>query len=102
MSQEKLFKMLEKEQKCMSTRDLYEWSLNCEQMKPWMIFQDLIGYSETYGSVLADYKEPSLGLGYLELYKLGRALEEYAHRPKDVENFIERIFDLEIGEAVNE
>jgi hypothetical protein len=81
---------------------LYSWSSNYEDFKPFRKFLDLIGFAETYygdDSIrLADWKNPTDGLGYMEIGYLADALQEYANRPQDVERFIMEILDVE-GEA---
>ena len=86
---------------CEGVADLYRWSANYEDFKPFRKFLDLIGYAETaYGEemTLADWERPAEGLGYLELGKLAEALTEYANRPADVERWVMELLEVE-GEA---
>lgn len=81
---------------CEGISDLYSWSSNYPDMKPFRKFLDLVGYSaEHYGSPLDNWKEPSEALGYLELGKLGRAISEWADRPTDCEAFVSELLDVE-------
>lgn len=75
---------------------LYSWSFNCEEFKPFRAFLDLIGYSsENVGSNLANWTDPSEGLGYVELGYLAQALLEYSNRPQAVEGFIAELLEAE-------
>jgi hypothetical protein len=75
---------------------LYSWSLSCEEFKPFRAFLDLIGYSsENVGSNLANWTDPSNGLGYMELGYLAQALLEYSNRPQAVEGFIAELLEAE-------
>jgi hypothetical protein len=76
--------------------ELYSWSLNCENFKPFRVFLDLIGYSsENFGSNSANWEDPSDGLGFVELGYLAQALLEYSNRPQAVEGFIAELLDAE-------
>jgi hypothetical protein len=78
--------------------DLYNWSGNFDNFAPFRKFLDLIGYAEEmYGEEisLADWKNPSFSLGYIELGKLGEALTEYANRPQEVTRFIAELLEVE-------
>lgn len=84
---------------CEAVADLYRWSANYEDFKPFRKFLDLINYAEThYGDdsvTLAEWKKPADGLGYLELSKLAEALIEYANRPEDVERWLMQLLEVE-------
>lgn len=81
---------------CESIADLYRWSANYDDFLPFRKFLDLIGYTnEEYGIVLADWKEPHRGLGYMELAHLADALTEYANRPYDVTRWITDLLGVE-------
>lgn len=85
---------------CEAVADLYRWSANYDDFKPFRKFLDLIGYPETYygddSVTLADWSKPSDGFGYLELSKLADALQEYTARPEDVERWIVELLEVEI------
>lgn len=84
---------------CEGVADLYRWSANFEDFKPFRKFLDLIGFAETYygddSITLADWKSPAEGLGYLELSKLADALQDYTARPEDVERWLFDLFAVE-------
>jgi hypothetical protein len=57
----------------------------------------MIGYSEEeHGYNLCAEKMPSLG--YLEIDMLAKALTEYADRPNDVYDFVEKMMNAYTGE----
>jgi hypothetical protein len=57
----------------------------------------MIGYSEEeHGYILCAEKMPSLG--YLEIDMLAKALAEYADRPNDVYDFVEKMMNAYTGE----
>jgi hypothetical protein len=63
------------------------WSESCEQPTPYALFLDLIGWSEEqYGCRLCSESMPALG--YVEAYKLGKALEAWADHPREVEEHL--------------
>jgi hypothetical protein len=81
---------------CEGIESLYSWASNYQGMTPFRKFLDLVSYSsETYGSPLADWKEPSDCLGYMELGKLGEALTEWANRPLDCEAWVSELLSVE-------
>ena len=60
------------------------------------MFLDLVGHSaENLGSPLADWKDPSESMGYVELGKLGEALAEWSNRPQDCEAFVLELLSVE-------
>jgi hypothetical protein len=60
------------------------------------MFLDLVGHSaENLGESLADWKDPSESMGYVELGKLGEALVEWANRPQDCETFVSELLSVE-------
>jgi phage gp16-like protein len=68
---------------------LINWSFNCDAPTPYMLFQDLIGYSdEVYGEKLCK-KMPMLG--HIEIGYLAEALMEYANRPHDVTEWMDKL-----------
>lgn len=82
---------------CEAVANLIHWSMNYDLRTgtPYHIFLDLIGYSEEhYGEKLftGDY---SRVIGYLEADYLGDALKEYAHRPSEVEAFIDAVSEAD-------
>lgn len=80
---------------------LWDWSENCNYPTPATLFLDLIGYSiEEYGELLCgDMVKVISNLGYLEISMLGEALEEYATRPLDVIEFVEKLLEAETEES---
>jgi hypothetical protein len=81
---------------CDKIEALYSWSSNYERFAPYCKFLDLIGWSwETVGASLADWHKPSENLGYMELGAIGEALAQYSDHPQDVEDFIQKIWDVE-------
>ena len=92
-----IWEMLEEEAPpgCFAIQDLYSWSLNFESGKgPMTLFLDLIGWSEdNIGEALYDVQ--NLGLGYVELDKLGAALTAYASRPQDVREYVDALLEAE-------
>jgi len=71
------------------TARLLDWSENYDFPSPASLFLDLIGYSEEHlGENLTARKMPSLG--YLEIDMLAKALTEYATRPNDVYDWVEK------------
>ena len=73
------------------TAHLFSWCEgNYNFPAPSSLYLDLIGYSEEhYGQDLCLNKKPALG--YLEIDLVAKALTEYATRPNDVFNFVERL-----------
>lgn len=73
---------------CEGVAELVNWSMNFDyKSRPYLIFLDLIGYSEEeYGSKLVD--PANWNLGYYELHYLGEALKEYAQNPQAVDDYI--------------
>lgn len=70
------------------TAYLFEWSENYSFPSPASLFLDLIGWSEEYlGERLCGEVMPNLG--YLEADLLGKALQEYSHRPSEVMDWVE-------------
>lgn len=84
---------------CEGVADLYRWSANYDDFKPFRKFLDLIGFAETYygddSVTLAEWKRPAEGLGYLELSKLADALQEYTARPEEVERWVMQLLEVE-------
>ncbi len=77
---------------CEATGNLYHWSTNYDAGKgPFTLFLDLIGWSEE------ELGEPLYAsLGYVELGKLGDALNEYADRPSEVREFVDALLTAEM------
>lgn len=64
---------------------------------PYLLFLDLIGYSvEEYGTPFIT-KHAEI-LGYLEMDYIADALKEYATRPQDITDLINRHAELETEE----
>jgi hypothetical protein len=60
------------------------------------MFLDLVGHSaENLGSPLADWKDPSESMGYVELGKLGEALAEWSNNPQGCAAFVSEILEVE-------
>lgn len=85
---------------CEGVQDLYYWSTNFEAGRgPFALYLDLIGWTENEfgeGETVYDYAHRSLG--YVELSKLARALEEYANQPHDVYQYVEMLMQAEMGD----
>jgi hypothetical protein len=79
------------------TAALVRWSTNYnynDEGNPLPLFLDLIGYNEEqFGESSGRKVSP---LGFVELGYLGDALREYAERPQDIWNWLERLFASEI------
>jgi len=82
--------------------DLWSWSLNYDwkdARRPFPLFCDLVGYSlETYGDRLSSWgngNETTEGLGWMELDKLGKALCEYADRPRECDDWLDGLFSMD-------
>jgi hypothetical protein len=75
------------------TAHLMSWCEgNYDFPAPSSLFLDLVGYSEdTIGENLTARKMPSLG--YLEIDLLAKALTEYAKRPNDVRDFVDKLMN---------
>lgn len=78
-----------------ATSDLYHWSTNYDAGKgPFTVFLDLIGWSaDALGEPL--YDMGSASLGYVELGKLAKALDEYSDRPGDVREYVDALLEAE-------
>jgi hypothetical protein len=71
---------------------LWSWSSNYDHATPASFFLDLIGYSDdNYGEPLTSMADVPHRLGYLELGLLADALNEYANRPQDVIDYVDRL-----------
>jgi hypothetical protein len=76
--------------------DLFHWSTNYDYPTPATLFLDLIGYSDKhFGEPMFDLKHVPGRLGYLELGKLAKALDEYSDRPSDVLEYVQQLLDAE-------
>lgn len=83
---------------------LWSWSLNYDwgdARRPFPLFLDLIGYSqENYGCKSSVWGVgESEGLGWLELDLLGKALCEYADRPRDCDEWLAGLIESESAET---
>lgn len=79
---------------CEGVADLYRWSANYEDFKPFQVFLGLISY-EIDGEMMALPNMSTALLGYVELGKIAEALTEYANRPYDVERWISDLLAVE-------
>lgn len=79
--------------------ELISWSTNFDYPNsPYLVFLDLIGFSEeNYGESFIK-EDISKSLGYLELAMLADALKVYANRPLDVEEFILKLDEIAMEE----
>lgn len=75
------------------TAHLFSWCEgNYDFPAPSTLFLDMVGYSEEhFGENQTANKMPSLG--YLEIDLLAKALTEYAKRPNDIRDFVEKIMN---------
>jgi hypothetical protein len=75
-----------------AVQSLSDWSENCEHPTPFVLFLDLIGWSEdTYGERLCSESMPAMG--YIEAYKLAQALEAWSDHPREVEAFVSDLIE---------
>jgi len=76
---------------------LWSWSENHQYPTPATLFLDLIGYTlDQYGETLVqDLASAVTRLGTMEIAYLADALNEYANRPGDVTEYVEKL----IGEG---
>lgn len=75
--------------------ELFDLSADYEYPTPATLFLDLIGYSE---EEIGEFLVPNLrqvARGYLELGKLGQALDEYTDRPIDADLYIRELLEAE-------
>lgn len=77
--------------------DLFDLSTNHEYPTPATLFIDLIGLTtEEHGEVLVKDITVYVGkLGYLELGRLGQALDDYTDRPQDGFQYVSDILEAE-------
>jgi hypothetical protein len=75
------------------TAYLFSWCEgNYDFPAPSSLFLDLVKYSEDhFGENLTSQKMPDLG--YLEIDLLAKALTEYAKRPNDVREFVDKLMN---------
>lgn len=85
--------------------DLWSWSLNYrhdDPRRPFPLFLDLVGYSyEMYASRLSNWGTDTDGgdcFGWMELDKLGKALCEYADRPRECDDWITGLMSGDLDE----
>jgi hypothetical protein len=82
---------------CEGISSLYSWSTNYDDLSPFKLFLDLVGYSaDHYGEAL--YAKPlfvDVNLGAVELSKIGEALIEWANRPHDCDEFVQELLLVE-------
>jgi len=81
---------------CEAVQDLFSWSLNYNAgTGPFVLFLDLIGYSnDEYGEPMYPYNLVG-GFGYLELSKLAAALNEFTTDPGTVRTYVYRLMEAE-------
>jgi len=77
------------------TAALWSWSLNCEYPTPFTLFMDLIGYSEEHFGEALVKDTTAVGLGYVEQSYLADAMKEYSNRPRDIEDWITELLEIE-------
>ncbi len=77
--------------------DLFDLSSDHEYPTPATLFIDLIGYTtEEHGEVLVkDISVYVSKFGYLELGRLGQALDQYTDRPQDGFQYVSNILEAE-------
>jgi hypothetical protein len=80
------------------TARLFSWCEgNYDFPAPSTLFLDLVGYSEEhFGENQTARKMPNLG--YLEIDLLAKALTEYAKRPDDLRDFVEKLMNAYTGD----
>lgn len=73
-----------------NTQALFCWGMNCDAKgNPWLLFLDLIGWSE---DELGEISQPSgSSYGYVELGYLAEALNEYADDPHAVRAWVDEV-----------
>ncbi len=80
---------------CEHVADLYSWSLNYDPGKgPMTLYLDLIGWTNDQ-EMEPLYTLTGSRLGFIELGKLGLAINEYAAAPVDVYDFVCKLIDAE-------
>lgn len=76
---------------CNEIAALRSWSDNCVHPTPYVLFLDLIGWTaEHFGETVVS-EISDVNLGYVELGYLADALQEYAKRPHDVSDWIDKL-----------
>jgi hypothetical protein len=80
--------------------DLFDLSTNHEYPTPATLFIDLIGYTtEEYGYVLVkDISVYVSRFNYLELGRLGQALDDYTDRPQEGFQYVSDILEAEMDD----
>lgn len=80
--------------------DLFDLSTNHEYPTPATLFIDLIGYTtEEYGYVLVkDMSVYVSRFNYLELGRLGQALDDYTNRPQEGFQYVSDILEAEMDD----
>lgn len=79
---------------------LWDHSTLCEYPTPATLFLDLVGYSlEEHGQLLiSDMTTIINKLGYLEISMLGEAMDQFATRPLDAIEYVEKLLAAEMGD----
>ena len=69
---------------------LYSWGLSCvPKGNPFLLFLDLIGWTDDHLGEGCRMMEPGSHYGYMELGYLADALTEYADRPHEVRAWVD-------------
>lgn len=79
--------------------ELWSWSLNYDwgdSRRPFPLFLDLIGYSQdNYGAKSSVWAVSECGgFGWIELDLIGKALCEYADRPRECDDWLDGLMAL--------
>lgn len=90
-----IWDMLEADTEYDDVQDLYSWSTNYDAGKgPFTLFLDLIGYSQDeFGCAMYNLNDASLG--YVELDKLAKALDQYTDDPNGVTEYVRQLIEAE-------
>jgi hypothetical protein len=75
--------------------ELYEWSFNFDDVSPFMLFLDIIGYSQEQGEYLTNGLDWQAHLKFREIGLLADALQMFANKPEKVETFINDLLNAE-------
>lgn len=79
---------------------LYRWSTSIEGYNPFQLFLDLTGWSvENLGENLYNPTRHKLSaIQHIELDYLADALKEYAIRPQDIHDFVDKLIEGELND----
>jgi hypothetical protein len=74
------------------TQALFSWGLNCDiKGNPWLLFLDLIGWTEDELGESQRCQPSGSSYGYMELGYLADALTEYADNPHAVRAWVDLV-----------